>query len=290
MEFITVEHPYLGQFTNSFVIKNAERCIFVDTGLKSGCEKLRAICPRPDAVLSTHGHWDHTGCHSLFRKEGVRVLAGEGDIGLLTDMSVQWKTMYTDFQNDFSIPPERKTVFDTETCDSFEPEAIPRDARSIEAGGEEFTLLPIPGHTEGSLFVQHKNSGISYTGDTVCGRGFFGGVPQIEDFPRYMSSLESLRRMDVDTACASHMTGGMSNAVFHRVLEEGLTRCGELWDLSAAYLRETAGSYRIGDMADYLCGKLGLKAKNSGLCVTCAGLVKYYGEVYEAVGRCLNPI
>lgn len=290
MEFIRIEHPYLGQFTSSFAIKDADRCVFVDTGLRSGYEKLRAVCPRPDAILSTHGHWDHTGCHRLFQREGVPVLVGEEDLPICREMSLQWKQMYADYQNDFSIPPERRTVFDTEASDNFAPEPITHWANTLAAGGEDFMVMTIPGHTKGSLLLQHSASGVTYTGDTVCGKGFFGVVPQIEDFAEYVSTLNRLKNVEVDIAYAAHMTEGMSNAVFHQMLEDGLARCEELRELAASFFKARTGSYRIGQMADSLCERLNQKTKNSGLCVTCRAIIQSFADEYDAVSRCLNKI
>ena len=71
MDIICVEHPYLGQYTKSFLVPGPGGGVLIDTGLSSGARRIAALAPRPEAVLSTHGHWDHTGGHRFFQARGA---------------------------------------------------------------------------------------------------------------------------------------------------------------------------------------------------------------------------
>lgn len=153
---LKIQTLILGTYqTNCYVLSNDERCVLIDPGyepegilsfLKSGGLKL-------EAILLTHGHFDHVG--------GVETLVQETHCDL-------WM-----HKNDWAMPLDLVHLhyFPLADCD-FTDVKFCKEGDMISAADLAFTVLETPGHTPGSLCYQCENA--LFTGDTLfagsCGR------------------------------------------------------------------------------------------------------------------------
>ena len=127
-------------------------------------------------IVTTHGHWDHSGDNALVAEHtGARIAVHSLDAHRLTNPSPMWAP--------FDIPP----------C---VPAVELAEGGEIRFGDIRLAVLHTPGHTEGSVCLLDKDGGRLYSGDTLFA-GSFGRVDLPGGSPDAMlESLDRLRRFD----------------------------------------------------------------------------------------------
>ena len=99
-----------------------------------------------DAILLTHGHFDHVGAvESLVKATGCRLWMRESDY-----------TQRSSPQNDFIYPIHDHTFCEVNFCE---------EGERICAGGLTFTVMETPGHTWGSVCYLCEDA--MFSGDTL---------------------------------------------------------------------------------------------------------------------------
>ena len=172
----------LGQLRANCYIVHAEgsrTCAVIDPGgdypiLRS---QLEALGLSVDAVLLTHGHFDHVGAvEELVKAAGCQLWMSQSDWS-------QFPSPITSF------------VYPIANCD-FTEVRFCEEGDAIRAGGLELRVLETPGHSHGSLCFACCDA--LFTGDTL----FAGGMGRI-DLPggsgRFMrDSLSRLAEIEID--------------------------------------------------------------------------------------------
>ena len=138
--------------TNCYILSNDHRCLAIDPGgepekVLSFLEKERLTL---EAILLTHGHFDHVGA--------VKALAAETDCPVYL------------CQEDLSLPSAMTSgpLYYTHSY---------AEGDVLTLAGMEFSVLHTPGHTPGSVCLRFGKH--LFTGDTLfagsCGRTDFPG-------------------------------------------------------------------------------------------------------------------
>ena len=145
----------LGDYqTNTYIIHDdaSASCAIIDPGYKAGTilAQVKKLGLTVDAVLLTHGHFDHVGAvEEIVEATGCKL----------------WMS-----QRDWSQVPSPMTdyFYPIANCDFTEVQFC-EEGEIISAGGLNFRVLETPGHTWGSVCYLCENS--LFSGDTLFARG-----------------------------------------------------------------------------------------------------------------------
>lgn len=131
-------------------------------------------------IVSTHGHWDHTGDNAaLADATGAEIAVHSADREMLVNPTPLWAP--------FEIPPSVPAVDLAE-------------GGEVRFGSIRLRVLHTPGHTPGSVCLQSVDDGVLFSGDTL----FAGGWGRI-DLPggsreAIVDSLGRLADLETNTA------------------------------------------------------------------------------------------
>ena len=140
----------LGDYqTNCYIIhdEHSNTCCIIDPGYDADtiADKLSSLRLTPEAILLTHGHFDHVGA--------VRDLAAE-------------------YQCDVYIHPEDLSMPPMMTAGPLYYTKTFTEGTHLNLAGLEISVLHTPGHTPGSVCLLTENT--LFSGDTLfqrsCGR------------------------------------------------------------------------------------------------------------------------
>lgn len=148
----------LGDYqTNTYIVhsRTSKTCCIIDPGYQADAilKQVAALGLTVDAILLTHGHFDHVGAvEEIVEKTGCALWMAEAD----------WRK---------PIDPMTTYFYPLANCD-FTDVQFCREGQIIAAGGLKFQVIETPGHTQGS--VCYLCNGVLFSGDTLfagsCGR------------------------------------------------------------------------------------------------------------------------
>lgn len=170
MEIKAVKHAIIEQkvlgmvSTNTWFLKNKETgaLLIIDPADQPLLiqQKITAMEGKPEAILLTHGHFDHMMAADAVRSMyGIPVLALEEEKNLLENPGYN-------LSGSWAAP-----------C-SLQADRWLKDQEILELAGFTIRVLHTPGHTQGSCCYYLDEEGILFSGDTL-----FAGSVGRTDFP-----------------------------------------------------------------------------------------------------------
>ena len=180
--------------TNCYVVSNEEtsECFLVDPGAYSDkvIAYIREHELKPQAILLTHGHFDHImGLDGVLREFPIPVYAQEEEEILLKDASYNASVSYG-------------------PAYTFSGASYIKDGQSLELAGMTIRAIHTPGHTIGGCCYYIESEHVLFSGDTL----FHDSVGRT-DFPTGSQSqlVRSIREKllglpEETVVCPGHMS------------------------------------------------------------------------------------
>ena len=172
----------LGMYqTNCYIVHadDASACAVIDPGFtpEKILDAVSQLELTIDAILLTHGHFDHVGAvEALVKATGCKLWMHQGDYS-------QKPT------------PASDTFYPLHDCD-FTEVSFCEEGEQIHAGGLTFTVLETPGHTWGS--VCYCCGDAMFAGDTLFARSIGRTDLPGGDWDTMAQTLERLRALEQD--------------------------------------------------------------------------------------------
>ncbi|MDE6557830.1 MAG: MBL fold metallo-hydrolase [Clostridia bacterium] len=157
------------------VTKDGFHCVLIDCSGKN----LADVCARHglkvEAVLLTHGHFDHiAGCAEILKHTDAKIYCGEGE-------------------DEFIFSEENRSIFGV-NIPKFEIYKTLKDGEELDLCGMRIKVISTPGHTPHG--VSYLIDGNLFTGDTLfkgsIGRSDFPGG----DYDELVNSVKKLYALD----------------------------------------------------------------------------------------------
>ena len=188
---IKTEFILSGEFeVNCYIVYDeiSKKAIIIDPGQdgKKVIDKIEKLKLKPELLINTHGHFDHTYSDDIIRqKYNIPLAIHKDDTEMLSDANKNFSTII----GNPMIIDKADIIFDKE--------------ETKETSFCKYSIIYTPGHSKGSVCILINN--VLFAGDTVfknsIGRtDLYGG-----DYNELILSLQKLKKLSQDLIiCPGH--------------------------------------------------------------------------------------
>ena len=177
---------------NCYVVSDeTKECVVIDCGAYYAEEKsavadyIRNNSLTLRHLLATHAHIDHNfGNPAIFKEFGIKPMVSAKDEVLMN-----------------SLARQSEVLCNIKLKEEMPPVGAYLDENSIISfGSHQFSVIPTPGHTPGSVFLYCKEESIAFSGDTLFNMSIGRTDFEFGSFADIQQSLEMIKRtLPMDT-------------------------------------------------------------------------------------------
>ena len=189
----------------------SEKTFLVDAGTSQTNEKILStlqefqISPESiDAIVVTHGHYDHgAGVAGLLKKmPNALVFASEKTAEILRKPTELLETTKRHYGDAAVLVSDYPPVSDVQ---------VTEEGKRFNLGsGISLEVVTLPGHTPGSIGLLEPTTKTFFAGDAVCNYNeefeFYmpPSFPELFDYENYLKSLDKMLGIDFEYLCMGH--------------------------------------------------------------------------------------
>lgn len=220
---------YLVGDSESFAIIDAGVSTTFAATLASSLEYLGVAPEQASVVIATHGHPDHSGGQTTWRKvaPGVELAAPLDDVPWVESFDRQWRMYWDDYPGALDMNSRREFFAGLCTPEPRIDRPL-RDGDQISVSGHELEVLQTRGHTWGHCALFDATTGCLFSGDAVQGWGIRRSDSSTMIAPLYLDvddarmGLRRLLDVSFDFLCPAHIEP-MSSAAGEALLRKSLS-------------------------------------------------------------------
>lgn len=164
-------------YANTFLVEGEGGSALIDCAGEFVFDYLDRLGKTPDAVLLTHGHFDHVGGCGIAQARGIKIYCGSAE-------------------KDLIFSEENRSIFGGVHIPDFKIYGVLEDGDELDFGGLKIKIMASSGHTAGGIVFLIDNC--LFTGDTL----FRGSIGRCDlptgDFAALRYSLKKLAALDGD--------------------------------------------------------------------------------------------
>jgi glyoxylase-like metal-dependent hydrolase (beta-lactamase superfamily II) len=224
-DFYRIEIPLpdtMLKFVNSYVIKDSERNLIIDTGMyndecfeamQTALKKLDVDLAKTDFFI-THCHGDHIGLVSRLIQKGSIVHVNELDTQIIAKIKTGVMLSEIGAFLQMSGFPEKnpEKILPPRVKEEFRPrEALPfrfvEEGNIIEKGEYRFTCVKTPGHSKGHVCLYEPDKKLLVAGDHLLKNitpGIQARIDGENPLKEYLASLDKVYALDINMVLPGH--------------------------------------------------------------------------------------
>jgi glyoxylase-like metal-dependent hydrolase (beta-lactamase superfamily II) len=197
--------PYLYHFrdpqgVNFTLIKGKKKAILFDTGYGLGNirAEIEKLITTPYIVINSHGHMDHSSGNYLFDK----VYINEKDF----DLCIKHNSIKRRNQNVLDAIKRNilEQNFNPNQYVNAKMNIVPIDFEEVDLGDLHVKVIPMSGHTQGSIGLLIKETKLLLTGDAAISMVWLF-LPEATSKADYIKMLEKVKLEAFDYFITGHL-------------------------------------------------------------------------------------
>jgi hydroxyacylglutathione hydrolase len=179
-----------------YLVTGTCRAMVVDTGMGLGdlAGMVRKLTDLPLIVVNTHGHPDHAGGNGGFEE----VWLAPQDETLMHQMTAdQFRLDDLKRARGEDDPEYHRMAESLVPVHSYRLQAL-QPGQIVDLGNRCFEVLPLPGHTPGSVCLLNPDEKLLFTGDSIVGTPVWMYLQHSTSLTTYLVSLKKIRERQAE--------------------------------------------------------------------------------------------
>lgn len=201
-----IYEPHIKEYyrCNIWHVRGRHRDLLIDSGMGvvSLRERIPLLSGRPILAVASHTHFDHIGTHHEFADRAVHpdeanILAQPTRANTAADYYVANNDIFTQLPPGnweplrYEIPPAQPTML------------LP-EGSMVDTGDRSFEVFHLPGHSQGSIALYEKASGVLFAGDVVYDGPLAYDEENAAEMRQYVASMKRLLDLPVRVVHGGH--------------------------------------------------------------------------------------